>query len=79
MMKSIGYGIPIDSSQIYRNQNASRPTVPQEWIDSKFPYVQHAGVMALMTARSKFDGLSTTVTLLLYLLIHASTDDSHPQ
>ncbi|KAF8367281.1 hypothetical protein PRIPAC_85110, partial [Pristionchus pacificus] len=35
--------------------NASRPTVPQEWIDSKFPYVQHAGVMALMTARSKFD------------------------
>lgn len=69
MMKSIGYCIPIDSIQLYRNQNASRPTVPQEWIDSKFPYVQHAGVMALMTARSKFDGFPTTVTPSLIPLV----------
>ncbi|GMR53174.1 hypothetical protein PMAYCL1PPCAC_23369, partial [Pristionchus mayeri] len=36
--------------------NASRPTVPNEWIDSKFPYVQHAAVMGMITARGKLNG-----------------------
>ncbi|GMT28057.1 hypothetical protein PFISCL1PPCAC_19354, partial [Pristionchus fissidentatus] len=36
--------------------NPSRPRVHNTWIESKLPFIQHSGVMALLEARAKSDG-----------------------